>query len=141
MTTLKPQPSSTRKTVSTLHITYECVSQIHARESDSYRYEVACAVTYPVAVSHLSIKITGQHTYRNAAAKEVSFTLHESGASTYVDLFESEHLEIRVVEQDGNYSKALFYAHGQELAEQYVRGMVSTIQRIDAPAGPSEKQR
>lgn len=141
MSASKPQSSFTEKPVSAVHLTYECVSQIHNRESDSYRYEVACAVTYPVAIGHLSIKVTGQQTYRNAAAKEVSFTRHETGASTYVDLFESEHLEVRVVEQDGSYAKALYYAHGQELTEQYMRGMVSTIQRIDTDAGQQERQR
>jgi hypothetical protein len=117
-----------------IHICYECVSQIHFRESDSYSYEIACGIHYPVPSGHLSIKVTGRNTYRNAAAREVPFTSHEGGATTYVELFEGEHLEVRVVEQDGTYSKALYYARGQELTEQSVRRIVSTIERIDTAA-------
>jgi hypothetical protein len=114
----------------TVRISYECISQVHMRESDSYYYEVACSISYPVASSHLSIRITGRNTYRNAAAKEVSFTSHKAGATTYLELLEGEHLEVRVVEQDGTYARAFYYAHGQELTEQNVRGIVSSIQCI-----------
>ncbi len=114
-----------------VYISYECVSQVHVRESASYYYEIACGVRYPVASGHLSIRVTGRNTYRNAAAREVPFTSHEGGATTYVELLEGEHLEVRVVEQDGTYSKAFYYARGQELTEQNVRRIVSTIERID----------
>jgi hypothetical protein len=114
-----------------VHISYECVSRIRTRESDTYSYEVACSISYPTASGHLSIRVTGQNTFRQAAAKEVPFTRHETGATTYVDLLESEHLEVRIVEQNGNYSKASYYAHGKELTEQNARRIVSTIQKID----------
>jgi hypothetical protein len=114
-----------------VHISYECVSRIRTRESDTYSYEVACSISYPVASGHLSIRVTGQNTFRQAAAKEVPFTRHETGATTYVDLLESEHLEVRIVEQNGNYSKVSYYANGKELTEQNARRIVSTIQRID----------
>ncbi len=117
-----------------VHISYECVSQPRTRASDSFYFEIACSITYPVASAHLSIKVTGQNTYRNAAAKEVPFTLHKTGATTYVELLEGEHLDVRIVELDGSYSKAFYYAHGQELTEQNVRRIVSTIQRIETDA-------
>jgi len=82
--------------------------------------------------AYLSVRVTGENTYRNAAAREVPFTRHEAGATTYVELLEAERLEVRIVERDGTYCKALYAAHGQELSEQYARGVVSTILRIDA---------
>src|SRR5690348_9558178 len=117
-----------------IHISYECISRTRGRESDTYSYEIACSISYPVASGHLSIRVTGQNTYRQAAAKEVPFTRHETGATTYVDLLESEHLEVRIVGQDGSYSKVFYYAHGKELIEQHARQIVSTIQRINTEA-------
>jgi len=114
-----------------VRISYECVSQPRTRAADSFYYEIAFSITYPVASAHLSIKVTGQNTYRNAAAKEVPFTLHKTGATTYTELLEGEHLDVRIIELDGNYSKAFYYAHAQELTEQNARRIVSTIQRID----------
>src|SRR5437588_10987875 len=84
-----------------VHISYECVLRERGRESDSYLYEVACSVSYPTASVHVSIRVTGQNTYRNAAAREVSFTRHEAGATTYLELLEAERLEVRVVQEDG----------------------------------------
>ncbi len=115
-----------------VRISYEYVLREHARESASYLYEIACSVAYPAASGHLSIRVTGHNTYRNAAAREVSFTRHEAGATTYVELLAAEQLEVRIVEQDGTYCKALYYIHEQELIEQNARGIVSIIQRIDA---------
>lgn len=115
----------------TVHISYECISQPRTQASDSFYYEIACSITYPVASAHLSIKVTGQNTYRNAVAREVPFTCHEAGATTYVELLEGEKLDVRIVELNGSYSKAFYYAHGQELKEQNARHIVSTIQRID----------
>lgn len=117
-----------------VHISYECVSQIRTRESEAYSYELACSISYPVATGHLSMRVTGQNTYRKAAAREVPFTRHEAGVTTYVELLEAEKLEVRIVELDGNYAKAFYYAHGQELTEQNARHIVSTIQRIDTNA-------
>lgn len=77
------------------------------------------------------MRVTGQNTYRNAAAREVPFTRHEAGATTYLELLEEERLEVRIVERDGTYCKAFYSAHGQEFSEQVARGVVSTIQRID----------
>ncbi|HYU71468.1 MAG TPA: hypothetical protein VEL31_02205 [Ktedonobacteraceae bacterium] len=122
-----------------VRISYECISQMRTREADSYYYELACSISYPVASGHLSVRVTGQNTYRRTAARDVPFTRHETGATTYVELLEAEHLEVRIVELDGSYSKAFYYAYGQELTEQNPRRIVSTIQRIDSNAGPYEK--
>jgi hypothetical protein len=136
MTASTPHTSSleNQSPFPTVRISYECVSQPRTRASDSFYYEIAFSITYPVTSAHLSIKVTGQNTYRNAAAKEVPFTLHGTGATTYAELLEGEHLDVRIVGLDGSYSKAFYYAHGQELTEQNVRRTVSTIQRIDTDA-------
>src|SRR5260370_39734932 len=97
---------------------------------------MACSNTYPVASGYLSIRITGQNSYRNLAAREVPFTRHEAGATTYVELLEAEQLEVRIVEHEGNYSKVFYYAHGQELTEQKAMRVVSTVQRLDSRAAP-----
>jgi hypothetical protein len=102
------------------------------RESVSYLFEVACSIAYSATSCYLSMRVTGQNTYRNSATKDVPFTLHERGATTYVELLEGEQLEVRIVDYDSTYSKAFYYAHGQELTEHSVRGIVSIIQRIDA---------
>src|SRR6266516_344344 len=115
-----------------VNLSYECVLRERGRESASYLYEIACSITYPMTSAYLSVRVTGENTYRNAAAREVPFTRHEAGATTYVELLEAERLEVRIVERDGTYCKALYAAHGQELSEQYARGVVSTILRIDA---------
>ena len=114
-----------------VHLSYECVVRERGRESASYLYEIACSIVYPIASAYLSMRVTGQNTYRNAAAREVPFTRHEAGATTYLELLEEERLEVRIVERDGTYCKAFYSAHGQELSEQIARGVVSTIQRID----------
>jgi hypothetical protein len=127
-----PSPSENQSRFPGVHLSYECIPQIRTRESDSYAYEIACSISYPVKSGHLSIRVTGRNTYRNASVREVPFTRHETGATTYVELLEAEHLEVRIVEQDGSYSRVFYYAHGQELTEQNARRIVSAIQRIDA---------
>ncbi len=117
-----------------VHLSYECIMQERSREDAISRYEIACSVTYPTASAHLSIRVTGQHTYRNAPAREVPFTRHEAGATTYVELLEREQLEVRIVEHGGAYAKAVYSAHEQKLTEQHVRSITSTLHRIDAPA-------
>ncbi len=117
-----------------IHISYECGSQMRARESDIYHYELACSISYQAGSGHLTMRVTGENTYRRAAPREVPFTRHETGATTYVELQEAEHLEVRIVEQDGSYSKVVYSAHGQELTERYARRMISMIQRIDTDA-------
>jgi hypothetical protein len=113
-------------------ISYECITRERLRESTTYVYEVACSITYPATFAHISVRLTSEHTYRNAAVKDVPFTRHEAGATTYIELLEAEQFEVRVVGLDGSYAKAIYVARGQELTEQQVRGIVSTIQRIDA---------
>jgi hypothetical protein len=113
-----------------VHISYECVIQERGRESTSYLYEVACSIIYPATTGHLSLRVTGQNTYRNVPAREIPFTRHEAGATAYVELIEAEQLEVRVIEFQGTYSKASYYAHGQELIEQYTRHIGSSVQRI-----------
>jgi hypothetical protein len=127
-TTLPPGQQS----LPAVHISYECLVQERGRESIIYNYEVACSITYAATSSHLSLRVTGQNTYRNVAAREVAFTRFETGATTYVELLEAEKLEVRVIEPDGTYCKAYYYAHGQELVEQEARHIVSTIQSIPA---------
>ncbi|HEY7415993.1 MAG TPA: hypothetical protein VH593_12420 [Ktedonobacteraceae bacterium] len=141
MSTSRPSSSKNSSHFPVIHISYECVTQKRTRESDTYHYEIACSISYPASFGHLSMKVTGQNTFRNAAAREVSFTRHEAGATTYVELLEAEQLEVRIVEQDGSYAKAFYYAHGQELTEQQTRRIVSTIQRIDTDAERDEKYR
>jgi hypothetical protein len=115
---------------SVIHITYECVLHERLRESASYLYEVACSVIYPVASAHLSMRVSAQNTYRNTASRDIPFTLHKVGATAYVDLLESEQLEVRIVELGGNYNKVFFRAQGQEIIEQNTRNITSTIHRI-----------
>lgn len=112
-------------------ISYECIKRERLRESTTYGYEIACSITYPASFAHLSVRLTGEHTYRNAAIKDVPFTRHEAGATMYIELLEAEQFEVRVVGLDGSYAKAVYAAHGQELTEQQARGIVSTIQRLD----------
>lgn len=114
-----------------VHLSYECVVRERGREFASYLYEIACSIAYPMASAYLSMRVTGQNTYRNAAAREVPFTRYEAGATTYLELLEEERLEVRIVERDGTYCKAFYSAHGQELSEQIARGVISLIQRID----------
>ena len=123
-----------------VHISSEYVLKERPRES-LHLYEIACSITYPTASGYLSIRVTGQNTYRNMAAREVPFMRHEAGATTYVELLEAEQLEVRVIEHEGTYCKAVYSAHRQELIEQSARQIVSTIQRItsNADAGQDKK--
>ena len=116
-----------------VHLSYECILQERSREAATTLYEVACSITYPTDSAHLAVRVTGQHTYRNAPARDVPFTRHEAGATTYVELLEREQLEVRIVEHGGAYAKAVYYAHGQTLTEQQVRRITSTLLRIDVP--------
>jgi len=117
-----------------VHLSYECILQERSREAATTRYEIACSIAYPTESAHLSIRVSGQYTYRNAPTREIPFTRHEAGATTYVELLEREQLEVRIVEHGGAYAKAAYYAHGQALTEQHVRRITSTLQRIDAPS-------
>jgi hypothetical protein len=114
-----------------VQISYECIVREHLRESASSFYELACSITYLAASAHLSMRVTGQNTYRNAPTREIPFTRHEAGATAYVELLEAEQLEVRIVEQGGAYSKVSYYAHEQALSEQNARRIISTIQRLD----------
>src|SRR5437764_14997446 len=100
-----PVPSSKdQSNYPVVRITYECVVKERVRESTSYLYEIACSITFPARSGYLSMRITGQNTYRNVSAREIPFTIHEAGATTYVELLEEEQLEVRVVDQDSGYS-------------------------------------
>ena len=114
----------------TVHISYECILRERTRESTTYLYEVAFSLVYPATSAHLSLRVTGQHTYRNSAAKDIQFTLHDAGATAYLELLEAEQLEVRIVENGGIYDKASYLAQGQELIELNSRRIVSTIQRL-----------
>ena len=117
-----------------VRLSYECILQERSRAAATTLYEIACSITYPTKSAHLSVRVSGQHTYRNAPTREIPFTRHEAGATTYVELLEREQLEVRIVEHEGAYAKAVYYAHGQVLTEQHVRRITSTLQRIDAPS-------
>lgn len=82
-----------------VHLSYECIQQERSREAATTLYEIACSITYPTESAHLSMRVTGQHTPRNAPAREIPITRHEAGATTYVELLEREQLEVRIVEQ------------------------------------------
>ena len=130
--TYNPSISKDQSSFPVVHIFYECVLRERVQESASYLYEIACSITYPTESAHLSVRVTGRNTYRNAPPREIPFTRHEAGATTYVELLEAEQLEVRIVEHEGNYSKVFYYAHGQELTEQKAMRVVSTIQRLDS---------
>ena len=117
-----------------VHILYECILKERTREATSCLYEIACSITYPVQSGHLSLRVTGQNTYRNSPAREISFTRHEAGATTFVELLEREQLEVRIVEHEGSYSKVIYYAHERTLIEQNARRVISTIQQVDSPS-------
>jgi hypothetical protein len=119
-----------------VQLSYECIQQERAREAAITRYEVACSITYPTASAHLSISVTGQHTYRNAPTREVPFTRHAVGATTYVELLEREQLEIRIVEHGGAFAKAIYSAHEQTLTGKHLRRITSTLHRIEEPTEP-----
>jgi hypothetical protein len=125
-------PSKKQSSSPVIHISYECILSERFRDSDSYLYEIACGVSSLAEGVHLSMRTTSQKAYRSSLTKEVPFTRYETGASTYVELLESDQLEVRIVTQEGTYCKAFYYAHGQELVEQNSRGIISTIQRIDS---------
>jgi hypothetical protein len=136
--------SSTTNGVSTkpmIQLSYECITRERSRESKSYLYEVACSISHVTASAHLSIRVTGEHTYRNAAAREIAFTRSEAGATTYLELLEREQLEVRIVEIEGGYCKVLYSARGQELSELSSREVLSTIQRIDARSEQDQDSR
>jgi hypothetical protein len=124
--------SNDQASVPVIHISYECVLRERIRESATYLYEVACSITYPATSGHLSIRVTSQNTYRNAAVRDVPFTRHEAGATTYVELMEAEQLEVRIVQLDGSYCKAFYTAQARELSELYARQVVSTVEQIAA---------
>lgn len=113
-----------------IFLSYECVPQERGQSTNTYLYEIACSIAYPVVSSHLSLRVTGQHTYRNSAAKEISFTSHEAGATAYIELLEGEQLEVRVIAYKGTYGKALYLARKQALLEEYIRHVVSQIQQL-----------
>jgi len=85
-----------------------------------------------VVSGYLVIRVTGQNTYRNSAAKEIPFTSHAAGATAYLELFEAEQLEVRVIAYEGAYSKAIYTASKQTLLEEYTRHVVSRIKQIPA---------
>jgi hypothetical protein len=114
-----------------IQLSYICVFREQLRESSTSLYEVACSITYPATTAHLSLRVSGQNTYRNSAPKEVVFTLSEAGATTYVELLESEQLEVRIVEFGGAYSRTFYYAHGGEIKEQNARRVNSIIQQLE----------
>jgi len=115
----------------TIQLSYICVFREQLRESATSLYEVACSITYPAKSAHLALRVSGQNTYRNSAAKEVTFTLSETGATTYVELLESEQLEVRIVELGGAYSRAFYFARGGEIKEQNTRRINSRIQQLE----------
>ncbi len=131
-----PSLAEERSGFPSVQLSYECILQERVREGATTRYEVACSITDPTASAHLSIRITGQHTYRNAPAREVPFTRHEAGATTYIELLEREQLEIRIVAHGGTYAKAIYSAHEQTLTAKHVRRIASTLHRIDELTDP-----
>jgi hypothetical protein len=114
-----------------IQLSYICVFRERLRESSTSSYEVACSITYPSQTAHLALRVSGQNTYRNSAAKEVTFTLSEAGATAYVELLESEQLEVRIVEFGGAYSRVFYYARGGEISEQNARRVSSIIQQLE----------
>lgn len=116
-----------------VHLTYECILRERSREAVSYIYEVACSITYPARSGHLSIRVTAHNTYRNAPPREIAFTSHETGATTYLELQDKEQLEIRFVEHEGLYCKASYVAHERTISELSARGFTSSIAQVELP--------
>lgn len=130
-TSKQPSPLLTDQLdLPTIHLSYEWILRERGQNTDASLYEIACSIAYPVVSSHLSIRVTGQHTYRNSAAREIPFTAHEAGATAYIELLEGEQLEVRVIAYQGAYGKALYLARKQALLEEYIRHMISTVQRL-----------
>lgn len=115
-----------------IHLSYECVLQERGRDTESYQYEIACSIAYPVHSGHLSLRVTSQNTYRQSPTREIPFTSHEAGATAYIELHEAEQLEVRVVAFEGAYAKAIYIARKQTLSEQYTRYVVSKIEQLAA---------
>lgn len=113
-----------------IQLSYECVLQEQGRDTESYQYEIACRITYPVQTGHLSLRVTGRNTYRQNPTREIPFTAHEAGATAYIELREAEQFEIRVVAFEGTYSKATYIARKRTLSEQYTRAVVSQIEQL-----------
>lgn len=132
MSTLTPPLSLLKDQPDTplIHLSYECILEERGRESDFYIYEIACSITYPVASGHLSLRVAGQNTYRKSAAREIPFTSHEAGATAYLELLETEQLEVRILAYEGAYGKAIYTARKQTLSEQYARYVLSRIDQI-----------
>src|SRR5581483_5211500 len=80
-----------------IRLSYECILQERGPGAESYQYEIACSITYPVSSGHLSLRITGQNTYRQSPTKDIPFTPHDAGATAYIELHEAEQLEIRII--------------------------------------------
>src|SRR5258708_22718163 len=89
-----------------VHLSYECIQQERSREAATTLFEIACSITYPTESAHLSIRVTGLHTYRNAPAREIPFTRHEAVATAYGELLDREQLKDRIVEHGCAYSEA-----------------------------------
>lgn len=115
-----------------IHLSYECVLRERGRDTESYHYEIACSITYPVHSGHLSLRVTGQNTYRQSPSREIPFTSHEAGATAYIELQEAEQLEVRVVAFEGAYAKAIYIARKQTLSEHSTRYVVSQIEQLAA---------
>lgn len=115
-----------------IQLSYECVLQERGRDTNSYHYEIACSITYPVQSGHLSLRVTGQNTYRQSPTREISFTSHKTGATAYIELQEAEQLEVRVVAFEGFYAKAIYIARGQALSEKCTRYVVSRIEQLSS---------
>jgi hypothetical protein len=141
MTEPSNETAQEHTTVPVIQLSYICVFREQLRESSTSLYEVACSITYPAKTAHLSLRVTGQNTYRNSAAKEVSFTMNEAGATAYVELLESEQLEVRIVEFGGAYSRTFFHARHREINEQNARRVSSTIQQLEVINEITNKER
>src|SRR5260370_8674248 len=94
-----------------VHLSYECILQERSREAATTLYEIACSIAYPTESAHLSIRVSGQHTYRNAPTREIPFTRHEPGATTYLKLIERKQLEVRILKHAAHYTKPLYSTH------------------------------
>jgi hypothetical protein len=77
------------------------------------------------------VRVTAHNTYRNTPPREITFTTHEMGATTYLELLDKEQLEIRFVEHEGSYCKAVYGAHERAITEQSMRGFTSSIAQVD----------
>lgn len=130
--TLSHFPSTDQPDMPQIHLLYECVLQERERDNGSCHYEIACSITYPVQSGYLSLRVTGQNTYRQSPTRDIPFTSHDAGATAFIELHEAEQLEVRIIAFEGMYAKAIYIARKRTVSEHSTRSLVSRVECLPA---------